>query len=327
MEYEGSQRYFGDWTPEIGFRSARVTPDGQQLIFESIENLTEFNAGGGREIYMYKYAGSGVSCVSCNPSGTPTEHGGFFEFAHAELPSSFSSTYPLRDVSMNGGRVFFESNEELVSQETNEEATVPLEVGERGLTNVYEWEREGTDESGTESCPVRIPASPSGGCIFLLSDGTSPDISFLIDASENGRDVFIGTRAQLVPQDHGETYEVYDAHECTSVAPCPQETSTACTSTGCQGLPSAPPIFATPSSVTFNGIGNFPSLPLAKSETIAQAKAKELAKALKACKKDRAKKKRASCEKSARKKYGATKAKTKAKTKVKKASVDRRASR
>ena len=30
-----------------------------------------------------------------------------------------------------------------------------------------------------------------------------------------------------------------------------------CTGTGCQGIPGAPPIFATPSSVTFEGVGNF----------------------------------------------------------------------
>jgi len=32
-----------------------------------------------------------------------------------------------------------------------------------------------------------------------------------------------------------------------------------CTGSGCQGVPGAPPIFSTPSSVTFNGIGNFPA--------------------------------------------------------------------
>jgi hypothetical protein len=308
VKYEGREQYFGDWTPKIGFRSARVTPDGQQLIFESIENLTEFNAGGGREIYMYNYGNSGVSCVSCNPSGTPTEHGGFFEFAHAELPASFSSTYALRDVSVNGDRVFFESNEELVSQETNEEATVPL-GGTKGLTNVYEWEREGSDESGTESCPVRVPASPSGGCIFLLSDGTSPDISFFIDASENGRDVFIGTRAQLVPQDHGETYEVYDAHECTSIEPCTKVTEPECSGTGCQGIPAAPPIFSTPSSATITGTDDLePAKPTTVvKQTAAQLKAEKLSKALKACHADKRAKKRMACEAAARHKYGSSK--------------------
>jgi hypothetical protein len=39
------------------------------------------------------------------------------------------------------------------------------------------------------------------------------------------------------------------------------ETTTACTGTGCQGVPPGSPVFATPSSVTFNGAGNFAQPP------------------------------------------------------------------
>jgi len=44
-----------------------------------------------------------------------------------------------------------------------------------------------------------------------------------------------------------------------------------------------------------------------KPKTAAQIRAEKLAKALRACKKDRVKKKRAACEASARKKYGPAK--------------------
>ena len=54
-------------------------------------------------------------------------------------------------------------------------------------------------------------------------------------------------------------------------------------------------------------------------------RAQKLAKALQACKKDRSEKKRVSCEKQAKQKYGPTK--TKKTKKAKKASNDRRASR
>jgi hypothetical protein len=53
-----------------------------------------------------------------------------------------------------------------------------------------------------------------------------------------------------------------------------------------------------------------------KKKTAAEVKAENLAKALKVCHKDKKKSKRQKCEKAARKKYGATKAK--------KASNDRR---
>jgi hypothetical protein len=246
---------FGDWVPAVGFRTAFVSGDGRRLVFESVEDLTGFHADGGREIYTYDFETGRTSCVSCNPSGASTINGGFFEIAHAELAASLNPTYQTQDISADGNRVFFESNEALVSQVTNEEALLPGQ-NTKGLTNVYEWEREGT-EGG--SCPIKEPASTSGGCIFLLSTGASSDISFFLDASESGDDVFLATRADLVPQDKGEVYEVYDAHQCSEAAPCPHETSTACTGTGCQGVPAAPPIFATPSSVTFSGPGNFPA--------------------------------------------------------------------
>ena len=37
--------------------------------------------------------------------------------------------------------------------------------------------------------------------------------------------------------------------------------SSACTGSGCQGVPPAAPLFATPASVTFAGTGNFPPPP------------------------------------------------------------------
>jgi Tol biopolymer transport system component len=294
---EGVALRYGDWAPRLGYRSAYVSNDGSRLVFESVEDLTGFHATGGREIYEYDI-NNGVSCVSCNPSGASTINGPFFDVAHSELPPSLSSAYALRDVSADGNRVFFESNEQLVSNDTNEEGRVPGQ-STKGLTNVYEWERDGTGSCGLVT-----------GCIYLLSTGESSDISFFVDASENGSDVFIGTRAQLVPQDHGEVYEVFDAHECTSVEPCPRETSTACTGASCQGLPSPPPIFATPSSATFTGVGNFPPPPPPPPPV---TRVEKLAKALKACRKDRAKKKRAICEKSARKRYGVSKANKKSK--------------
>jgi hypothetical protein len=157
------------------------------------------------------------------------------------LPISYSGAFMHRWVSEDGGRVFFDSNEGLVAQDTN------------GKQDVYEWEREGEG-----SCEQRVPARPNGGCIYLLSGGTSSASSYLLDSSANGNDVFIISRAHLTEQDPGGTVELYDARVGAVEALAPP----ACTGTGCQGLPSAPPPFATPSSVTFNGIGNFPGPPV-----------------------------------------------------------------
>ncbi len=44
---------------------------------------------------------------------------------------------------------------------------------------------------------------------------------------------------------------------CGSDAPLPPVPSQ-CSGSGCQGVPASPPVFATPSSVTYSGVGNFP---------------------------------------------------------------------
>ena len=113
-----------------------------------------------------------------------------------------------------------------------------------GLRDVYEWERDGAGSCRTAE-----------GCVYLLSGGTSSDSSSFIDAGANGEDAFIVTRAQFVPQDRGELFHLYDAR-VGGVQPL---SPPACSGTGCQGVPSAPPLFATPPSVTFNGVGNFPA--------------------------------------------------------------------
>jgi hypothetical protein len=226
----------GDWTRSVGVHSSFVSPDGRHLVFESVEDLTGFDSLGDQELYMYDDPG-GLTCVSCNPSGAPTVHDGPYEFDQ-ELPISGSATVALRDLSVDGNRAFFTTTEGLVPGDRN------------GQQDVYEWERPG---EGT--CTAQTATPLDNGCLYDLSGGTSTDESDFLDASETGDDVFIETRAQLVPQDHTELFEVFDARVGAVTEPTPST----CTGTGCQGVPGAPPIFATPSSVTFNGIGNFPA--------------------------------------------------------------------
>jgi hypothetical protein len=117
----------------------------------------------------------------------------------------------------------------------------------------------------------------------LISSGVAEGPSEFIDASESGDDVFFVTPGQLVPEDTDQSVDLYDARaphvpgeRVGSVAPV----VLACTGTGCQGVPGAPPVFATPSSVTFNGVGNFtaatPSQAKPKKKPVKCAKGKKL---------------------------------------------------
>jgi hypothetical protein len=254
-----------DWARSVGGHSSFVSDDGRVLVFKSIENLTGFDSREDQEIYSYTYpelgaASGALACISCNPSGVPTFHGESYE-VDAELPNSGKPDFALRDLSVSGGRVFFTTVEGLVPQDEN------------GRQDVYEWERAG---EGTCVVGGASYSAVSGGCLFVLSGGTSTDESYFLDASETGDDAFIETRSDLVPRDKGEVYEVYDAR----VGATGETSPSVCTGTGCQGVPAAPPIFATPSSATITGTDDLePAKPaVVKKKVVKCAKGKKLSK-------------------------------------------------
>jgi hypothetical protein len=297
----GNEGEIGDWQPGLGNRTAEVTPDGHSLVFESYRSLTGYDSDELSEVFVYDADIGHIFCASCNPSGEPlsTTTGA----AAAYLPESGNTTYLPRWISDDGSRAFFDSHESLVPQASN------------GRQDVYEWERY-EPESSTDSCTNTPGESASEnlrkreqGCIYLLSGATSSDNSYFLDASASGNDAFFVTRARLVRQDNNDNFNLFDAR-VGGVQPL---APSACSGTGCQGVPPASPIFATPSSVTFNGVGNFapPSPgPVVKPKAKPLTRAQKLAKALKACTGKRNKRKRAACRAQARKRFGAnTKAK------------------
>jgi hypothetical protein len=259
-----------DWSHPMGERTAGVAPDGRSVVFMAGENLTghPYSNEGSSEVYDYRVSDARLFCVSCRPQAT----GG-------RLTPSASLVFMRRWVSEDGDRVFFESEAPLVLNDVN------------GARDVYEWELDGT---GT--C-IEVE-----GCVYLISGGLEAT-AFFADASMNGSDVFIATRQRLVPEDQNEMADLYDAR----VNGVRTVTPPACTGTGCQGAPASPPIFATPSSLTFNGVGNFepppPVAPAAKAKGLRHSQ--RLARALAACHRKKRKRQRALCEARAHRSYGA----------------------
>jgi hypothetical protein len=319
------------WNETFEGLYARVSPNGEWLAFMSDASLTGYDtrdAASGHpdaEVYLYDASTGGLICASCNPTGARPAGvddigGGFLAlyednqritgWVASNVPTwtgveaspghrgshFFSESYRQSRYLSDNGRLYFDSSDALVPQDVN------------GTEDVYEYEPAGIGSCSASSTTF---SERSGGCVGLISSGTSSEESVFLEASENGGDVFFLTQAKLVPQDLDTAFDVYDAHECTSVAPCspPAPVSPPACSTGesCKAAPSPQPaIFGAPPSATFSGSGNVvsPGLPptvVVKPKSLTRAQ--KLAQALRGCRK-KGRGQRAVCERKARKRYG-----------------------
>lgn len=251
---------FGRESRGIG---SELTPDGRHIVFRASENLTAYNQHGNAEVYLYDTLSEHLTCVSCNPTGAPPA-------GPATLPVRFKDgarifgmepgTLPSpKFVTDDGSRVFFNSPDQLTSEVVPtprlETRTEILANGNELVPNAYEYE---------------------GGLPHLIA----PEAG-IVSITPSGHDAFINTFAQLTPQDTDGGPDIYDARIGGGFALAPP----GCSGTSCQGVPAAPPIFATPSSVTFSGVGNFPPA----AATVANPPAKPKPKAKK-CRKGYVKK-------------------------------------
>jgi hypothetical protein len=304
-----------DWKwGNLGRHTSGASPDGHYLTFMSERDLTGYdttdaNSGESDEqVYLYDAATSKLVCASCNPTGARAvgeEYGaeidvksghhenmrfvGGYEvwpgerWLAANIPgwvtySPKNGAHQPRYLS-NSGRLFFNSHDALVPQDVN------------GQWDVYQYEPPSNGGEGEGDCTTSTQSASdvynpnAEGCVGLISSGESSEESAFLDASESGGDVFFMTLSQLVGQDVDHSIDVYDAHECTSKAPCfpaTAETPPPCTTeASCKSAPEPQPaIYAAPSSSTFAGPGNLAPLPLAvvkpKTKTVKCAKGKHL---------------------------------------------------
>jgi hypothetical protein len=178
---------------------SRTTPDGSVIVFESRADLTGYDPEGAAEIYRFDGAARTLRCLSCPPTRLPTEGGARLQsIAHTVDDPEPLGLYGLVDnVSADGRRVFFESEEALVLEDRD------------GLQDVYEWEEEGTG-----SC------RSNGGCVYLISSGKSGKVDYLYATSADGSDAFFVSSDLLVGAlDPDETFSIYDARIGGGFAP------------------------------------------------------------------------------------------------------------
>jgi hypothetical protein len=248
--------FIGDWQVQPGGRSAEVSPSGGAVSFLSTLELTGYDSEAPPplqtrlpELFVYQVSSGRLACASCSPVGAaPIPTVERVKVPGTIVPTSSSETFVSRWMVDREGaaQAYFMTNQPLVGTDTN------------GLQDVYEWQGDGSG-----GC------AQAAGCISLISTAESASNAYFVEASAEARDVFFTTRSVLTPAGESERIKLYDAR----IDGGRPEPSLACVGTGCQGAPPAPPIFATPASVTFDGVGNFePSPPVKKAKAKAKKK-------------------------------------------------------
>jgi hypothetical protein len=267
---------------------ARATPDGSIFVFQTTDAIPGFNDGGthlfngntiepNAEIFRYEVASETLTCLSCPGPGIVPSSSAELDHSWAGIGINEENALAFHNhgITTDGDRVFFDTAEALVPQDTN------------GVRDVYEWEN---------------------GKLYLISSGISSEPSYFGDNSPDGDDVFFGTAQGLAPGDTDGAYDVYDAR-----VPRPGDATpplaTPCEGESCQGPPALPPQAASPASATFSGSETAPAAmvvasPAKPAPTPAAQRAEKLKRALEACHKRLSRPKRRACEAQARKRYG-----------------------
>jgi hypothetical protein len=331
----------GDWaarTPRnLGVLTARVSPNGRYLAFMSNQPLTAYDnrdrASGipDEEVFLFDSSTGRTVCASCNPLGARPEGvrdplqregvgtllvdraeawsgswlaGSIPGWTETDLTHALYQSRYLTDE----GRLLFNSADALVPADVN------------GKEDVYQYEPEGPNcNSATlNASEVFMPAGAgqvAGGCVALISSGTSAQESAFLDASAKGpggeeaEDVFFLTTSQLLPQDTDGAFDVYDAHTCVAPSPCPTpvtevapppcDEADACRSA--LQLPAAP--FGASATETLRGSGNLAPAPAPTKSPSRLSRAAKLRNALAACHR-KPRKQRPRCARRAMRRYG-----------------------
>jgi hypothetical protein len=261
------------------------------------DNRSITGAAPAEEVYLFDAQTGRLTCASCNSSGARPHAVEYFlngeggqnlplsgdelvwehdTWLAADLPAWNNTDVAIQPYQprylSDSGRLFFDSFDALVAKDSN------------GVGDVYEYEPEGqggctpTSTSGgityrparpyeVEFAGLSQSGEEAAGCLGLISSGTSSEESALLDASEDGSDVFFLSTSRLSPLDVEGSRTVYDAHVCGAHGvPCPPPTPAAapvCAGDACQ-QPAMAPTESTPGSLTFQGAGNVVECPKGK---------------------------------------------------------------
>ena len=237
---------YGTWKAPRPDRVAQVSPDGEWLAFMSRAALTGYDnsqSGAGtncgaacREVFVYEADPETLHCASCNPSGQRPVGPSNLSLLRPEVTPHLQ---PGNLVSEGEGRLFFESQDALLPQDTNGK-----------VQDVYQWVPEGIGSCGQAK-----------GCVSLISSGHAVNDSMFLDSTPSGNDAFFITREKLVARDKDDQLDLYDARVGGGFNETPPEI---CVGDACKGPIATPPSQPSASSGAFIGPDNPPAKPTCK---------------------------------------------------------------
>lgn len=214
---DGVIRFIGTLDPADRYlgnsdQPGRVTTDGRFLAFESRASLTGYDNTDSEtgepqsQVFLYDASGGGsLFCVSCRRDGTrPTGGSRITDQGEGTVDSGSERRRNL----IEDGRLFFDSDDRLVEGDAN------------GTTDVYEYD---------------------AGSLSLISSGRGPLPAYFAGASQDARDAFFWTAAQLVPSDRDEFGDIYDARIGGGLAADHPAAGLECSGEDCQAAAAAPP--------------------------------------------------------------------------------------
>jgi hypothetical protein len=306
-----------DWTAWC--LTARVSQNGEYIAFDSIDPITGYDntpvkptacnflitekPGSTAEdpcMEAYRYAAASgahgeLTCATCNPRGRPEA-----EFSWAIVPQAYRQgpvtggyQVAIDHPMANTGQFFFETEEALVAADEN------------GVTHnsvdVYEY-------AGGEETTAQY---------HLISTGKSGTASEFLGASADGSNVFISTAESLVRADTRNGYDIYDVRVNGGFASQNEQVlPPACKGEGdCRSPLSEAPAQSSAGSAALFGAGDLAPPPQQQPSPPVNEQAKKpprrqmLERALRTCRgRYRHKpKRRVGCERTAHKRYSASK--------------------
>ena len=248
-------------------------PGGGQILDNAVGSV----GGQAEQVYRYDNVEALVQCISCaSPYAPEPREASLFDETGGEGVNATPQGIPQASIaSANGDFVFFDTPAALLpadvdgelkpQQNVNEGSTAPTSNNFSTSSDVYEWRRFGVD-----GC------AHAQGCLALITTGGGGRLNILLGTAHEGRDVFFATNEVLTPSDKDTSSDIYDARIDGGFAepslPVP------CEGDACAPAPAAPND-VTPSSFSFQGLGNpapaAAAAPVVKKKAVAKKKPKK----------------------------------------------------